>query len=443
MAGPYIPHYVGEAVDRKLRSRRGWLTAGVATSIAWPPADVWVIYDGEDYILRGSNLNGSPSPPGITVACEREKVDEVLSKIYRFSSILGWYQGGFVDVSGYVHGSHPILYGDPHNVFSSLGTVNARSFNCNHMPLVREEPVRKALAFYREGSRLRHVHDSYSFLSFHKVIESQFANGKTKGQWINANLDNLTDERAVTRIAELRASGIDVGDHLYESGRCAVAHASLNGEIVDPDVPVDRRRISSDLCIMEALARYYISRELHIENDRETYAGRNRLAPWLDLIRAETLTLLEAGGTPQTLDELDGQQVSIGLWPDGSIPGLEALTMRVDAFGEGAVRVILLNDRMTILLPFVLDFRHGRVHTQLDEGGLCESPQNHPNEADVRAYATFFYHVLGNGVAELKLADREPVDCEVVIPVNIIPPDPKQATDEQVELFRQQSRVRS
>lgn len=441
MAGPYIPHYVGEAVERKLRSRRGWLTAGVATSIAWPPADVWVTYDGEDYILRGSKLNGAPSPPGITVTCDRENVDEALSKIYRFSSILGWYQGGFVDVSGYVHGSHPILYGDPHNVFSSLGTLSAKNFNCNHMPLVRDELARKALAFYREGSRLRHVHDNYSFLSFHKVIESQFANGRAKGQWINANLDNLTDERAVARIAELRASGLDVGDHLFESGRCAVAHASLNGEIVDPDVPVDRRRISSDLCIMEALARHYISRELHIENDRETYANRNRLGPWLEIIHTETLTLLQAGGTTGTLGELEGRQVSIGLWPDGPIAGLEAMTMRVDAFGEGVVRVILLNDRMTVALPFVLDFRHGRVHTLLDEGGLCESQQNHPNEADVRAYATFFYHVLGNSVVELKLEHREPVDCEVVIPVNIIPPNPKQAIEEQVELFRQQARA--
>ncbi|WP_143026504.1 methylamine utilization protein MauJ [Paraburkholderia fungorum] len=128
----------------------------------------------------------------------------------------------------------------------------------------------EALAFYREGSRLRRIHDNYSFLSFRNVIESQFANDRTKRQWINANLVNLTDKRVVTRIAELLANGLDVGDHLYESGRCVVAHASLNGEIVDPDVPVDRRRISSGLCIMEALARHYISPELHIEDDRET-----------------------------------------------------------------------------------------------------------------------------------------------------------------------------
>ncbi|MGA3954065.1 methylamine utilization protein MauJ [Ralstonia nicotianae] len=438
MAGPYVPHHVGNAVDQKLRSHLGWLTAGVASSIPWPPADVWVTYDGDDYILRGTKVNDQPSPPGITIACDRDNVDDALAKMYRFTSILGWYKGGFVDVSGYVVGSHPMLYGDPRNVYSSIGIMSTKSFSCNHMPIVRDEPARKALAFYREGSRLRHVHDSYSFLSFHKVIESQFADGKTKGQWIDANLDNLTDERAVVRIAELRASGLDVGRHLFDSGRCAVAHASLDGEIVDPDIPADRRRLSSDLCIMEALARYYIRHGLNIEDDRETYRSRNRLAPWRRLIDAAALAQLEAGDAPAGVDQLEGHQVSVGLWPDGPIVGLEAMTMRVDAVGAGAVRVVLFNERMTIALPFLLDFLHGRVHTQIEDGGLCQTPQNQPNEADARAYATFFFHVLGNDIAELKIDDLEPVDCEVLIPVNIIPPDPKQAIEEQVQRFRQQ-----
>src|SRR6185437_1383147 len=129
MAGSYVPHHVGEAVDIKLRNRLGWLTAGIATSIPWPPGDVWVTYDGEDYILRGSRRNEQPSPPGITIAGDRDNVDDALAKVYRFTSILGWYRGGFVDVSGYTYGSHPVLYGDRRNVYSNIGTMNAKSFN--------------------------------------------------------------------------------------------------------------------------------------------------------------------------------------------------------------------------------------------------------------------------------------------------------------------------
>jgi hypothetical protein len=45
---------------------------------------------------------------------------------------------------------------------------------------------------------------------------------------------------------------------------------------------------------------------------------------------------------------------------------------------------------------------------------------NKPDEADVRAYAIFFYNVFANGIAELTCGDLESVDYEVVIPVNMM-----------------------
>lgn len=72
-----------------------------------------------------------------------------------------------------------MLYGG-RTVYSSLGIAGSKSFSCNHMPVIEHENVRKALAFWREGKRLRHVHNSYAFLSFYKVIESQFSNTTRK-----------------------------------------------------------------------------------------------------------------------------------------------------------------------------------------------------------------------------------------------------------------------
>lgn len=97
---------------------------------------------------------------------------------------------GYVDVSGYIWGSHPTLYGD-RTVYSSMGIAGAKPFNCNHMPRIEDENVRKALAFCREGKRLDEVHDSYAFLSFYKVIESQFSDGRKKGEWISNNISKL------------------------------------------------------------------------------------------------------------------------------------------------------------------------------------------------------------------------------------------------------------
>ena len=91
-------------------------------------------------------------------------------------------------------------------------------------------------------------------------------------------------------------------------------------------------------------------------------------------------------------------------------------------------------------MVFLLDFPNGRIHTNLEEGG-CAKDSNQLTEEHVRAYATFFYQVLGNRIAELRCAGLEPVDCEVVIPVNIIPPDPAEAVEKAVHDFKQSRRA--
>lgn len=440
MKTPYAPHLFGEEVDRKLRSRGGWLTAGVASSIPWPKSDVCVTYAGEEYFLRGTERDGKSSPPCITIACDPNHTDVAIAKIYRLTSLLSWFLSGYVDVSGYISGSHPMLYGG-RTVYSSMGVAGTKSFSCNHMPIVEQDNVRKALAFWREGKRLDEVHDSYAFLSFYKVIESQFSDGKKKADWIAANIDRVTD-RAAKRVAELRSQGIDVSRHLFDSGRCAVAHASLDGEIVDPDIPTDRRRLSDDLVIMEELARIYIRDELKVPDSRSLYRTRDRLEPWSQFLPPEALETLKRGDTPKDVSALQGCIVSVGLWPDGPIAGLERMTMQVDAVHNGVIRIVLLNGRKTIALIFFLDYRSGRVHTNLEDGGLLYGDEK-PDENDVKAYATFFYNVLGNGVAELTSGDTEPIDCEVVIPVNIIPPDPEKAIAERIEQFRKENEMQN
>ena len=319
-----------------------------------------------------------------------------------------------------------------------MGIVGSRSFNCNHMPVIEHENVRKALAFWREGKRLDEIHDSYAFLSFYKVIESQFSDAKAKADWITANIEKLTG-RAAKRVAELRAEGTDVSRHLFDSGRCAVAHASLDGEIVDPDIPADRRRLSADLVIIEELACIFVRDELKVPDSRSLYQTRDRLEPWASLISPVTLDLLKNGGTPDDISGLTGRIVSIGLWPDGPICGLERMNMLVDAIENGTVRIVLINERKTIFLVFFLDYPRGQVHMNLKLGGLLNG-DNKPNENDVRAYATFFYKVCANGIAELTCEDREPVECEVVIPVNMMMTmSADEAIAATVERFRQEN----
>lgn len=439
MRSPYTPHFFGDVVERKLKSRTGWLTAGVATSIPWPPDDVCVTYDGDDYFMRGAKQKGMPSTPCITIAYGGD-ADATIAKIYRFTSILGWFLGGYVDVVGYIRGSHPVVYGGP-ALNPTIGEAGPRRFTCNYLPEIRDENTRKALAFWREGSRLDRVHSGYAFLSYYKVIESQFRNSKreTSKSWMKAHLARL-DGPAGDRVARLTADGVDVFKQLYASGRCAIAHASLDDVIVDPDIAADRRRIATDLVMMRELARLYIQDELGVPDAISTYRSRDRLRPWHALLDLADVELLKEAKPPLNLARLEGRTVSVGLWPEGPIAGLERMRLHVDAVDAGAVRIVLDGEKKTLELVFVLDFRNGRAHTQLEVGGLAAMGAE-LDEEDVRAYATFFYTVFSHGIAQLWIDGLDPIECEVVIPVNMmLSKTPAEAIAATLEDYRRTSR---
>lgn len=437
MRTPYIPHEFGEVVERFLRSRPGWVSAAVSASIPWPSKDVWIKYAGDDFVLRGTGNGEQRRAPSITVPGSRNEIEACLGKIYRLTSVLGWFRDGYLDVVDVVSGSHPMSFGaQTRHAHASTGVWGDRSFDCNYMPLIEEDQVRIALAFWREGERLHGVHDAYSFLSYFKVIESQYREGREREQWFNENIEMMTGD-AASRVAQLRADGEDVGLHLWNSGRNAIAHASFGRGIVDPDIPADRRRISADLVLMRELAKRYIAVDLGVPTSLSLHATRNRLAPWEQFIDPVALDQLKEGGTPESaLLGFNERRLGLALWPDAPVEGLSNMVMYVDAVHDGYVRILVVNERMTIKFVFVLDFRHGRVHTQLDDSSLTMNSKYSPIEQDVRDFYYLFHRVIANAAVELRVAGCDPVDCEVVIPVNIIPRQPEEAVEEAVEAFR-------
>lgn len=434
MKTPYVPHLFGEAAQAKLTSTLGWLTAGVASSIAWPQEDVWVLYDSYEYVLRGTKGGEDKRPPCISTTCAQGEMDAAMKRVYQFASILGWFKGGYVDVTGHVWGSAPVLYGSRDTFTTTLD--GGKYFNCNYMPIVEDDQVRKALAFLREGRRLRHVHAPYSFLSFFKVVESQF-DSKDRVAWIQANLDQL-DGEAGKRVAELRGQGVEVGKHLFDSGRCAVAHASLGGAIVDPDIPADRRRIAEDLDVMAGLASRYLKVEAGVPDDMELYEKRDRTVPWHSLLPARTLEILQAGGTVSdvvALGELQDNRVSVRLWPHDAPECMRNMRLAAEGYAPGVVTFLVVNERETVFLRFALDIANGRVHTMLEDGGVTDQ-FGEVTEADIEHYTRYFHSAVGNALVELCIDGFDPVPCEIVIPVNIIPQPPEKMVAFALEQFR-------
>ncbi|WP_322034594.1 methylamine utilization protein MauJ [Burkholderia sp. BCC1970] len=437
MKTPYVPHLFGADALAKAADQNGWLTVGVASSIAWPIDDTWVQYDGSEYLLHGVRQEGERRiAPSVSTPATRDEIDDALSRLYRFVSVLGFFKRGYVDITSRNWSAHimrNVTMGEP---LSTLLQGGERGFSCNHMPVIENDQVRKALAFLREGRRLERVHEPYSFLSFFKVIESQFR-PRDRVAWVEENLALVTLERAVNRINELRERGVNVNQHLFDSGRCAVAHASVDGNIVDPDVPADRKRIAADLDIISALADRYIKIDAGVPDEMDLYKSRDRVAPWYALMPTESVATLKAGGhlvSEEDLGQLNGATVSVRLWPDAPAPQFEKMTLLPMESANGAVKFIALSARGTIVLAFAMDVANGRMHTLLNEGGMRAGIEI--GEEDIEDYTRYFHSVVGNRIVELTIDGAEPVDCEVVIPVNIIPQAPEDAVAHALNQFR-------
>ena len=126
--------------------------------------------------------------------------------------------------------------------------------------------ARLALALYREGITVNSI--PFSFLSLFKILNIFWKDKYVSGhneiiEGIRSNLKNVKNYESEKRINEIRASGADVAKYLYESCRCAIAHAYAD-PIIDPDDVADLMRLSKDLEIKKEIAENLIENRLGI-----------------------------------------------------------------------------------------------------------------------------------------------------------------------------------
>lgn len=169
----------------------------------------------------------------------------------------------------------------------------------------------------------------------------------------------------------------------------------------------------------------------------DLYEKRDRVAPWYALMTSKSVDTLKAGGRVENIEDLgklEGAAVTIRLWPDPPAVQFQSMTLLPTASGDGTVQLIALNDRNTIVLAFLMDVAAGQMHTLLKESGIRQGDD--ATEQDVEDFTRYFHSVIGNRIVELSIESAEPVDCEVVIPVNIIPRAPEEAVVQALDQFR-------
>lgn len=238
-----------------------YLNVGVSGEADWPEQETKIQFGGHELILRPATKDTEQS---VHIALKGISDIEAVTLINRFLSVLAWCEDqGMENLYGW--SGNPVPVSVPRRS-RSIGSSIAFPF---YRDIEVDPKARLALALYREARTINSV--PFAFLSYFKVLnmfwKDKFQNRKNElVEGLRNVLSSIHDEEAVRRTAELRKQHRDVAAYLYESGRCAVAHAHSD-PIVDPDDVSDLRRLSEDMWIIKAVAEFLIENELHVSRD--------------------------------------------------------------------------------------------------------------------------------------------------------------------------------
>lgn len=239
-----------------------WLQVGVIGGACWPKEETAIQFGGYRLVLKPAT-RGTEQSVHINL---RDIPDvEALTLINRMLSVLSWCDDQPME-NRYGWSGNPVPVAVPRE---SRVTGSSIAFPFYRQP-EQDRKACLALALFREGRTVNST--PFEFLSYFKIlnifwkdkwetIDGHRQNPIVEG--IRATLPKLRDAMAVGRVNALSKKEPDVPRYLYESGRCAVAHA-YSDPIVDPDDVSDLRRLSEDLRIVKAIAEYLIENVLGV-----------------------------------------------------------------------------------------------------------------------------------------------------------------------------------
>ena len=234
-----------------------WLYIWVKGGAIWPQKETKVSFGGHELVLKPATKEYEQS---VHINLKGISDIDALTLINRFLSVLSWCDDQSLE-NKYGGSGNPVpvpVGRESRLVGSSIAFPFGRQ-------LEDDKRARLALALYREGRTVNS--DAFSFLSYFKILnifwKDKYINGKN--QLIEGMREALpmVDNEAKIRIEKLEKDQGDIAKYLYESGRCAIAHAYTE-PIVDPDDVAELRRLSEDIWIIKSIAENLIQEKLNV-----------------------------------------------------------------------------------------------------------------------------------------------------------------------------------
>lgn len=389
-----------------------WLGIAVESFVAWPTVDTTVKFQGHKITLRPATGTTSAS-----VEIEFEPpmtLDEASSLLRRFMSSLAWVEGASIRETFQISGGRRVGLGK-----SQSAMIRNPNFKADYLPESIDPKAQLALALYREALGLNSA--SYQFLGFFKVINIINPSGKEQCDWIKKTLPNITEHRAKQRIQELQSETNDVANYLYESGRCAVAHA-YNNPIVDPDKIEDHQRLNFDLPLIKALAEYLIEHEIGVKSRRTVWREHlYELDGFRNLLGQGLVAMLKSGNKPDIAEIPALPHLSVRLRDHAPFVSLEDLVPELVEPHEGCLIVICCSKTTKLKVTITLNFSDERL---IFDPTTDVAMQDDGSVAIVLAEidrTKLIEGLIRNGQLEIWQTDPEHLlgRCDPCIPVNI------------------------
>jgi len=397
----------------ELRVNGNWLCLNIDTRMSWPTTPQSFSFEGYRLWVMPYTTDNHP---GLAMNKPNNlDQDEAWAVLHRALSVLSWTQDTGATVAHMSGGNLPRMMG----LTKQTGAAIRDTFDLSDLPQIREDRGKLALALMREGRGLNHP--AYAFLSFFRALETAIPDGRARGAWITAQIDNIEGHGAKEALADLRTrvQG-DVGEHLRDSGRHAIAHAKAD-PIINPDDPRDARRLQTELPIIEALAVLAIEQHLGIRTQHRIWQEHlYELRGWKPIFGQEIIANVLAGNPPAEGQQVDAPIINARLRRSAIFAPFERMRPLQASFGVGKIEVVYQSADGLVDLIFWLNFAEERLEFNINHSIVARDDKSVEAAKNRKEIERFFRDYFGNGELQLWDADTGKLisRCDAFIPVN-------------------------
>lgn len=404
-----------DILSDKLLVHGRWIAATVDQGVGWPTQVTEICFRGHEFILIPKTLEYRPAI-ALRVS-ESTSFEDGQRLVSDFLSRMAWAVDRQLSVVNWSSGGLPRLVGELKGA-----SIVSKNFRLNEIPETNDPDALLALALYREGLGLSH--EGYACLSFFRVINLVAGrHSKDTKNWIAGHLPDVRSPSARGRLVALQhLQPNQVAEQLYETNRCAMAHAG-HGTTMNPDNPSDWKRVRDDLPLVRALAAVAIEAELRVKSGTTLYREHlYELAGFKKQLGPEIVDAL-VRDVDVDASNIKLPSMSVGLLGQQQKPALADLEIRSLSAAPGGLIIDLAspNDRCSFKIG--LDFAQERLRF---------NPYNSPavvDDGSVSAVETaievaaFRRDLIGNGELVIIATDSNERlgRCDAFMPLNIDP----------------------